>query len=64
VTSVDVSTLAYAEALRAHVLDVVIWVTKSPIAERLHGMVRVIFRDPEWESTQQHNGVTQTLVLP
>jgi len=30
--SVDVSTLAYAEALRAHVLNVVIWVTKPLIA--------------------------------
>jgi len=64
VTSVDVNTLAHTEALRAHVFDVVVWVTKSPIAQRLHGIVRVIFRDQEWESTQRHNEVAQPLVLP
>ena len=53
-TSVDGDTLAHAEALRAHVLDVVKWVTKSQIAQRLHGIVSVIFRDPERESNQRH----------
>ena len=56
-TSVDGNTLAHAEALRAHVLDVVVWVTKSQIGQRLHGIVGLIFRDPEWESSQQYNEI-------
>jgi len=62
--SVDVSTLAHAEALRAHVLDVVIWVTKLLIAEGPRGIIRVIFRDLEWESTQWHNKVALQLLFP
>jgi len=52
VTSVDDNALAHAEALRAHVLDVVVWVTKSQIFQRLHGIVGVILRDPRRESSQ------------
>ena len=55
--SVDVSALAHAEALRAHVLNVVIWVTKVPIAQGSHGIVGVTLTDPEWESSQCHNEI-------
>jgi len=54
-TSVHVSTLAHAEALRAHVLNVVIGVTKPLIAQGSHGIVGVTLRDPERESSQWHN---------
>ena len=40
VTSVGVNTLAHAEALRANVSNVVIWITRSPIAQRPHGITR------------------------
>ena len=50
-TSVDGDTLAFADAARAHVLDVVVWVTKSEIAQGLHGIVGVTLRDLEWESS-------------
>jgi len=33
VANVDVSTLAHTEALRAHILNVVMWVTKPLIAQ-------------------------------
>jgi len=45
--SVDVSTLADAKALRAHVFNVVIWVTKPLLAQGSHGIVGVTLRDPE-----------------
>jgi len=48
VTSVNDNTLAHADALRAHVLDVVVWVTKLQTAQRLHGIIGVTLRDPEW----------------
>jgi len=57
VTSVDGNTLAHAESLRAHVLDAVVWVTKSQIAQKLHGIVGVIFRDPVHESSQHYNEI-------
>jgi len=44
VISTDDNTLTHAEPLQAHVLDAVVWVTKSQIAQRLHGIIRVIFR--------------------
>ena len=49
--SVEDNTLAYADTMRAYVLDVVVWVTKSQIAQRLHGIVGVTLREPEWESS-------------
>ena len=49
--SVDSNTLAHAEALQAHVLDVVVWVTKSQITQRLYGIVEVTLRDLELESS-------------
>jgi len=52
VTSVDDNTLAHVDALRAPVLDVVVWVTKLQIAQNLHGIVGVTFRDLERESSQ------------
>ena len=62
VASVDVSTLAHAKAhakaLRAHVLNVVIWVTKPLISQASHGIVGVILRDPERESSQWYNKIT------
>ena len=45
--SVGNNTLAHAKALRANVLGVVIWVTRSPITQRPHGITKVILRDPE-----------------
>ena len=51
VTSVDGNTLALVDTARAHLLDVVVWVTKLQIAQRLHGIVGVTLRDPEWESS-------------
>ena len=62
--SVDVSTLDHAEALRAHVLSVVIRVTKPLIAQGPLGIIKVIFRDLKWESTQRHNKVAFQLGLP
>jgi len=62
--SVDISTLAHAKALRAHVLNVVIWVTKPLIAQGPRGIIRIIFGDLEWESTQRHNKVALQLVFP
>ena len=56
-TSVDDNTLAHAEALRAHVLDVVVWTTNSRIAQRLQGLVGVILRDPGQESRQRYNEI-------
>ena len=47
VTSVGVNTLAHAEALRANVSNVVIWITRSPIAQRPHGITRATLRDLE-----------------
>ena len=55
--SVDGNTLALADAARAHVLDAVVRVTKSQIAQRLHGIVEVILRDLERESSQRHNEI-------
>jgi len=57
VASVDVSNLAHAEALLAHVLNVVMWVTKPLIAQGLHGIVGATLRDPERESSQWHNEI-------
>jgi len=48
VVSVDVSTLAHVAALRAHVFNVVIWVTKLLIAQGPRRIIRVIFKDLEW----------------
>jgi len=45
VTSVDDNTLAHADALRAHVLDVVAWVTKLQIAQRQHGIIEATLKD-------------------
>ena len=61
---VDVSTLAHAQALRAHVLNVVIWVTKPLIAQKSHGIVEVTLRDPERELSQWHNEIAQPWALP
>jgi len=47
VATVDISTLAHVEALRAHVLDVVIWVTKPLIAQGPRGIIWAIFRGLE-----------------
>ena len=48
---VDVSTLAHAEALWAHVLNAVIWVTKPLIAQGSHAIDGVTLRYPEQESS-------------
>ena len=56
-TSVDDNALAHADAVRAHVSDVVVWATKLQIAQRLPGIVGVTLRDPEWESSQSHNEI-------
>ena len=58
--SVDVSTLAHIEALRAHILNVVTSVTKPLIAQGARGITRVIFRDLEWKSTQRDNNVASS----
>jgi len=47
VASVDISTLAHAEALRAHVSNVVKGVTKPLITQGSHGIVGVTLKDPE-----------------
>jgi len=51
-------------SFRAHVLNVMIWATKPLIAQGQHGIIRVIFRDLECESTKRHNRVILQLVLP
>ena len=60
---VDINTQAHAEDLRAHVFNVVIWVTKLLIAQEPHGLIRVIFKDLEWKSTQLDNKIALQLVF-
>ena len=60
----DVGTLAHSKALQAHILNVVIWITKLLIAQGPHRIIRVIFKDLEWESTQLQNKVALELVVP
>jgi len=55
--SVDVSALTHAEALRAHVLNVAIGVTKPLIAQGSHGIVGVTLRNLEQESNQWYNEI-------
>ena len=41
----------FEQGLKGEIKQIIVWVTKSLIAQELHGTVGVALRDPEWESS-------------